>query len=101
VCTFLYCLLVLRTISGTDAAEFVPHLAVTLGFVLAMLSLGVLILFSHHVAMSIQASRIIAKVAGDLEEAAAHLFPDRLGEGDRDQTTNASAVALESVATGV
>jgi hypothetical protein len=24
-----------------------------------------------------------------------------LGEGDRDQTTNASAVALESVATGV
>jgi hypothetical protein len=67
VSTFIYCLLVLRTVRGSDDEEFVPHLAVTVGVVLAMLSLGVLIFFIHHVATSIQASRIIANVAADLE----------------------------------
>ena len=80
VSTFLYCLLVLRTIRGSDDAEFVPHLAVTVGVTLAMLSLGVLIFFIHHVATSIQASRIIANVAEDLEGAIDRLFPETIGE---------------------
>jgi uncharacterized membrane protein len=80
VSTFLYCLLVLRTVRGSDDEEFVPHLAVTVGVILAMLSLGVLIFFIHHVAMSIQASRIIANVADDLEAAIDRLFPETLGE---------------------
>lgn len=98
VSTFLYCLLVLRTIRGTDATEFVPHLAVTLGVVLAMLSLGVLIFFIHHVATSIQASRIIAKVAGDLAAAAARVCPERWGDGDRDPSPDAPAAAFASAA---
>lgn len=80
VSTFIYCLLVLRTVRGGDDAEFVPHLAVTVGVLLAMLSLGVLIFFIHHVATSIQASRIIANVAEDLEGAIDRLFPDTIGE---------------------
>lgn len=100
VSTFLYCLLVLRTIRGTDDSEFVPHLAVTLGVVLAMLSLGVLIFFIHHVATSIQASRIIAKVASDLEVAANQLFPDRLGHADTDLTEEANPAAIVSAGTG-
>ena len=80
VSTFIYCLLVLRTVRGSDDEEFVPHLAVTVGVVLAMLSLGVLIFFIHHVATSIQASRIIANVAEDLEGAIDRLFPETIGE---------------------
>ena len=80
VSTFLYCLLVLRTVRGGDDAEFVPHLAVTVGVALAMLSLGVLIFFIHHVATSIQAARIIANVAEDLEAAIDRLFPETIGE---------------------
>ena len=79
VSTFLYCLLVLRTVRGTDDAEFVPHLAVTVGVTLAMVSLGVLIFFIHHVATSIQASRIIANVAEDLDRAIDRLFPEYIG----------------------
>jgi hypothetical protein len=80
VSTFIYCLLVLRTVRGSDDEEFVPHLAVTVGVVLAMLSLGVLIFFIHHVSTSIQPSRIIANVAEDLESAINRLFPDTIGE---------------------
>jgi uncharacterized membrane protein len=79
VSTFLYCLLVLRTVRGIDDSQFVPHLAVTFGVLLAMISLGVLIFFIHHVSVSIQASQIIANVAADLSGAVARLFPDELG----------------------
>lgn len=81
VSTFIYCLLVLRTVRGTDDEQFVPHLAVTVGVVLAMLSLGVLIFFIHHVATSIQASHVIAHVAADLEGAIDRLFPEQMGRG--------------------
>ncbi len=81
IATFIYCLLVLRTVRGTDDEQFVPHLAVTLGVVLAMLSIGVLIFFIHHIATSIQASQVIANVAADLDGAIDRLFPEQLGHG--------------------
>ncbi len=74
IATYLYCLLVLRTIrQGADA--YVPHLSVFLGFVLAVVSLMVLIYFIHHVAESIQAMTIIATVHGDLQKTIARLLP--------------------------
>lgn len=78
--TFIYCLLVLRTVRGLEENEFVPHLSVTIGVALAILSLGVLIFFIHHVATSIQASAVIANVARDLNAAIRRLFPDSIGE---------------------
>jgi uncharacterized membrane protein len=91
VSTFLYCLLVLRTVRGSDDEEFVPHLAVTVGVTLAMVSLGVLIFFIHHVATSIQASRVIANVAEDLEGAIDRLFPESIGEDGASATGSASS----------
>ncbi|MEO8520443.1 MAG: DUF2254 domain-containing protein [Acidobacteriota bacterium] len=81
ISTFLYCLLVLRTVRGNDDSHFTPHLAVTVGVGLAILSLGVLIFFIHHVATSIQASHVIANVADELEAAIERIFPDDIGEG--------------------
>jgi uncharacterized membrane protein len=92
VSTFLYCLLVLRTVRGNDEAQFVPHVAVTFGVALAMLSLGVLIFFIHHVSTSIQASQIIANVAEDLEGAVVRLFPETLGHERALVTAGATAL---------
>jgi uncharacterized membrane protein len=69
IATFVYCLLVLRTIRHAEEIAFVPHLAVTLGVVFALASLGVLIYFIHHVAVSIQADEVIAKVGAELIDA--------------------------------
>ncbi|MEO7392513.1 MAG: DUF2254 family protein, partial [Ramlibacter sp.] len=55
VATFVYCLLVLRTIRRADEVAFVPHLSVSIGVLLAMVSIGVLIYFTHHVSVSIRA----------------------------------------------
>ncbi|HAJ59617.1 MAG TPA: DUF2254 domain-containing protein, partial [Cyanobacteria bacterium UBA8543] len=48
IATFIYCLLVLRTVRGDDYNVFVPQISVTVGIVLAIASIGVLIYFIHH-----------------------------------------------------
>ncbi len=75
---FAYCLVVLRSVRGSEAGGFVPHLSVTAGVVLAIGGVGVLILFIHHIASSIQAVNILARVARETRAAAERLFPDAL-----------------------
>jgi uncharacterized membrane protein len=80
IATFLYCLLVLRTIRREEGNVFVPHLSVTLGVVFALASLWVLIYFIHHVSVSIQADEVIARVGAELDDTMARLFPEQLGK---------------------
>lgn len=77
---FAYCLLVLRTIRGGDEGTFIPSLAVIGGIGYALLGIGVLIYFIHHVALSIQAASILDRVAADTARAIDLLFPQELGE---------------------
>ncbi|MDP3126222.1 MAG: DUF2254 domain-containing protein [Thiobacillus sp.] len=81
VATFLYCLLVLRTIRRAEETLFVPHLSVTLGVLLAVVSVGVLIYFIHHVSVSIQANEVVARVGKELIEEIEQLFPENIGRG--------------------
>lgn len=73
---FVYCLIVLRTIRGGEA-EFVPSLAVSFAFFLALGGVGTLIFFIHHIASSIQASSIIASIAHETIAAIERLFPEK------------------------
>ncbi|MNF39075.1 hypothetical protein D3C84_200390 [compost metagenome] len=79
VATFLYCLLVLRTIRRADELAFVPNLAASLGMLLAVVSMGVLIYFIHHVSVSIQANEIVARISEELIEGVNRLFPGDVG----------------------
>lgn len=81
VATFLYGLLVLRTIRRAEEVLFVPHLSVTLSVLLAVLSVGVLIYFIHHVSISIQANEIVSRVGKELVEGIEQLFPEKIGRG--------------------
>lgn len=94
VSTFLYCLLVLRTVRGRDDVTFVPFLSITFGLVLGVASVGFLIFFIHHVANSILAENLIARVAGDLNEGVCRLFPEQIGEGEREIETEANRPSL-------
>ncbi|MBD2039311.1 DUF2254 domain-containing protein [Microcoleus sp. FACHB-672] len=83
--TFIYCLLVLRTIRGDDYNLFVPQIAVTFGIVLAIASIGVLIYFIHHASTSIQSWHVIGEVSKELNHAIDHLFPQKIGQGKPEQ----------------
>lgn len=61
--TFIYCLLILRTIRGTESSGFVPHVAILVGLALAILSVAVLIYFINHVSQSIRVSHVVHQVS--------------------------------------
>ncbi len=84
---FTYCLIVLRTIRGGSEGMFVPSLAVLAGVALAIVGVGFLIFFIHHIASSIQASSIIASASEETIKAIDKLFPQELGE-EADQEDN-------------
>jgi len=77
---FIYCLVVLRTIRGTEALSFVPPVAVLVGFLLAGVGIALLIWFIHHIAEALQASSIILRVSNDAVAAIDRLFPAQVGD---------------------
>lgn len=81
ISTFIYCLLILRTIhgEGDGYSRFVPQISITCGILLAIISIGVLIYFIDHASKIIQASHIIENVSDDLDKAIDHLFPKKIG----------------------
>jgi uncharacterized membrane protein len=78
---FVYCLVVLRTIRDGEAAAFVPSLAVLVAILLALVGVAVLIFFVHHIAVTLQASEIIARIGRDTSKVLDRLHGDEL---DRD-----------------
>jgi uncharacterized membrane protein len=81
--TFVYCVLVLRSIRGLDEGgpAFIPALSITGAILLTLFSVAALVLFFHHVAVSIQAPKLVATVARDLDRAIDVLYPSSLGHG--------------------
>lgn len=74
--TFIYTLLVQRTVRGEDVDEvFVPHLAVTGAVLLALTSIGFLIYFIDHLARSIQASVVIDSATRSTLDTLDAVFP--------------------------
>ena len=86
IATFLYCLLVLRTIRGTnpgseiaDNTTFVPHFAVAFGLLLTIASVAVLIYFIHHVPESIHISNVLDDVSAMAKRSIEKMYPNGLG----------------------
>ena len=102
IATFIYCLMVLRTVRNADtappggapvgdlAAAFVPHIAVIVGVSLAIASVGVLIYFIHHIPEAIHVSNIIAGVGCGLNARIVDQFPARLGHPHKDKSDRSS-----------
>ncbi len=77
IATFIFCLLVMRTIRSTTVDPFVPPISVTTGLLLAIASLGVLIYFIHHISTSINVEYVIANVEEDLNATIDRLYPQQ------------------------
>lgn len=103
---FAYCLVVLRAIRGAGEGEagFVPSIAVFGGLVLAFAGIGLLVFFIHHLASSIEASSILARVTSATLRAIDDLFPEDLGSGAEDEPLAAESggawVPIASLETG-
>ncbi|MFC6049500.1 DUF2254 domain-containing protein, partial [Methylobacterium hispanicum] len=67
--TFAYSLMVLRTVRTVEEDPFVPHLAITGALVLALIAIGTLVWFVHHIATSINIETVVDAVQQDLCKA--------------------------------
>ena len=103
VSTFLYCILVLRSIrvlgdpDVPDADTFVPHLAVNVAMVLALLNVGVLVYFVHHITDSIQVSTLAGEVRRDLLSVVDRLYPVNGGANAGPPATSLEEVRTSGV----
>lgn len=78
--TFVYCLIVIRTIRGEAEGDFIPSLAVLVAFLLAIVGIGFLVYFIHHISGTLEAGSILARVRAETVAAVDRLFPDQLGD---------------------
>ncbi|WP_241666955.1 DUF2254 domain-containing protein [Muricoccus nepalensis] len=75
--SFVYALVVLRTVRSVDEGTFVPHLGVTGALVLALFCVATLTWFVHHIASGINVETVIGTVHAELKEAVDRLTLDR------------------------
>ena len=75
--TFLYTITVLRSVHTDidDSDAFVPVLAVHVAVLIAVVDVGVLVFFIHHIAQSVQVTTLQRRVQGELEEAIDVVYP--------------------------
>jgi uncharacterized membrane protein len=78
--TFIYCLLVLRSVNVDKDHPFVPHTSITVAILLTIASIGVLIYFIHHASTSIHAWHIIREISDELETNIDYLFSETFGD---------------------
>lgn len=81
--TNVYLVLVFRMVNDDAAEGGTPHVAVTIGSALVLISVVLLLIFVHHLARSIIADTVIHRVGGDLDAAFARMLPEP-GEHDTD-----------------
>lgn len=99
VSVFVYCLLVLGTIRGTEEQKFVPSTAVLMGVVQALGGVGALIYFIHHIAESLQTGAILERITQEIQYSLDELFPPDVGE-PVDATEAAASQAAFTTPTG-
>lgn len=95
--TFVFSLLVLRTVRDTGGEDFVPYCSLTVAMVLAVGSFGALIFFIHHIAVTIQADAVIANVTAELHGVLAKTFPkpaEGSARGDPEPDAAAARAAI-------
>ncbi|MEC3912967.1 DUF2254 domain-containing protein [Sphingobium sp. CR2-8] len=85
IATFVYSLVVLRTIrsageSGASTPAFVPQLALLVALILVLCSIAVLIFFIHHVPMRIHINNVIERIGDQLIAEIDARFPVFVGQ---------------------
>jgi uncharacterized membrane protein len=93
--TFVYALVVLRTVRSVEEGTFVPHLGVTGALVLALLCVGTLTWFVHHIASGINVETVIDTVHAELREAVARLTLDQPDPGPVGPAPEGRAITVE------
>lgn len=100
---FAFALTVLRSVrdEGTGNTAFVPEIAVTVAFALAIASVAALVLFLAHLAREIRVETMMRRVNLETQETSDRVFPeDRPAEGPRRLVPGANHFPINACSSG-
>lgn len=75
VATFVYAVMVLRTVDDGDDSQFVPAVSTTFALGLLLLSVAVFVQYIHHIATAIQVSAVIGTTGDETRATLDRRFP--------------------------
>lgn len=82
VSTFIYCLIVLNSIRGVEKFTFIPSISVLVAIAVALANIILLLVFIHHIAVGIQADKVISGVYKELDSSLKALFEEEKEKGE-------------------
>lgn len=74
--TFIYCLIVLRSVKSYTDLEFIPNFSIVMSIILAISNVILLIVYIHHISVSIQVDHVISEVNRNLNNNIQKVFSD-------------------------
>ncbi|MBA3396000.1 MAG: DUF2254 domain-containing protein [Deltaproteobacteria bacterium] len=93
--TFVFALGLLLSLRGVtdDAHGLVPGLSVFVAFMFVLVSVGMFIVYIHHISHSIRAITIITRIGHETRQSLERMFP-RVAQGAQEEDKSASAVEV-------
>ncbi len=79
VSSFVYCLIILSSLKESESFHFIPAISVLAALASAIAGIILLIVFIHHVSMSIQSDKVISDISDAMSKSIRKLFPDEIG----------------------
>lgn len=93
ISTYLYCLLVLNSVTDSSGYTFIPSISILVAIIAAAINIILLIIFIHQIAISIQADKVVSDISEFISKQVETLFPEKMGEeieNEEDIDTSAS-----------
>ncbi|MFD1064290.1 DUF2254 domain-containing protein [Winogradskyella litorisediminis] len=84
ISTFVCCIIILNVINKFEGNAYIPYLTIMFATFLAIANVILLIVFIHHIAVSIQADTVVSEISQHLSKSLNTLFPESLGEQAED-----------------
>ena len=93
ISTYLFCLIVLISIKGSDDYTFIPSISILIAIFSAIANIILLIVFIHRIAISIQADKVVSDISNFISSQVEILFPEQMGEeADANSTINSTKI---------
>lgn len=92
ISTYLYCLLVLNSVTDIDGYTFIPSISILVAIIAAITNIILLIIFIHQIAISLQADKVVSDISKFIYKQVKTMFPEKMGEEkENEENVNASA----------
>lgn len=98
VATFVFALLVLASLGDQADGATVPKISIFVSLLLTLLSFGLLIAFIHHLATSLHADEVVARMAQELDTQIVKLFAKKENDSGTNTESEPSWESSTSIA---